>query len=121
MLHFSRPLSHHSSPSLHSCRSDEAEGTRGRIDFSARRDSDGGLFDAQLKQLLADDAVYSRQLVAVALGTRHGLNPRQALSLQAAIIEGEASRVDPFKLAQLAASEQQHLAGWAKACDDYVL
>jgi hypothetical protein len=55
------------------------------------------------------------------LGTRHGLNSRQALSLQAATCEREGHLFDPFKLAQLASSEQRHVAAWAKAYDGHVV
>jgi hypothetical protein len=75
----------------------------------------------QLHQLLADDALYSRQLVGVTLGSRRCLNPRQALSLQAAAVESDGSLFDPFKLAQLASSEQRHLTALAKAYDGHVV
>jgi hypothetical protein len=75
----------------------------------------------QLQQLLTDDALYSKQLVDVILGVGRGLNPRQALSLHAATIESEGSLFDLFKFAQLASSEQRHLAALAKAYDGHVV
>jgi hypothetical protein len=74
----------------------------------------------QLQQLLTDDALYSRQLVDVTLGARKGLNSRQVLLLKTATIESEGSLFDPFKLAQLAASEERHMAAWANAYDGHV-